>query len=250
MKKGAEMWNLIQPYLRLGLIGAAAAAIVVTASLLLEPLAASREKRAESELVQSLAPGAEIGERRASFPLTITRSQLGDILALFPGQAGRLKVENCYEPGPEGTMTLKHNLTADGLDGLSTALESVKYKNSGPVRAYQRVARAGVPAGFLVELEGKGFGGTMSLLALYAPDGTLQNAVFQSHRENLLKPDEAGGSRLLGVFAGRKGSGVPVSRSMLTRADIDAVSGATDTFRGAGVALRAGSLFVFRLGEN
>ncbi len=247
--KRAELLQRALPFLKFAAVVAGAAAAVVTVGLLAAPVISNRLSRDESALVREAADGLEPGRRYAAFPLSLPRPDFAErILARCPGGSERRAIGGYYEDGPDGTVNLKKGLTENDRNSLSLLLESIGYENEGAVHAYRPAANAGSLAGYVLELQGRGFGGPLRILACVGLDGTIRKVT-------LAEPEGIGTRRmnenarsLLPLFTGTKGALVPVTAGMLPGIAVDAVSGATATFSGLGTALREGSLFVMRIG--
>ncbi|MBN2353165.1 MAG: hypothetical protein JXD23_11390 [Spirochaetales bacterium] len=245
----ADLRNLISPFWRLGVVAVAAAAVIVTVGLATGPVIEDRLARGEKELLRAAAGGLAPGERYAAFPLTMSRTGFAErILASCPDDEARRRISACYEILPDDTVGLKQGLPESDRTALSLLVSSIGYRNEGTVRAYYPVESSGSLTGFVLELSVRGFGGGMKLLAYFGRDGVVRNAVLAEEAGRGPWRERAKAVRLLGLFAGAKGREVPVTRESLTGAGADAVTGATVTFRGLGLALREGSRFAARMG--
>jgi electron transport complex protein RnfG len=139
------------------------------------------------------------------------------------------------------------------------ALESVasgydigerSYDNAdGNVNYLIPLSQNGATVGYILELNANGYGGAMILVASFDTEGKVLAAKMLSNSETpgLGKKSEAAG--YMDKFLGTGGStSVPTSKSELSAADAQAVSGASVTFTGIAKALAYGSGYVKQLG--
>lgn len=104
-------------------------------------------------------------------------------------------------------------------------------------------------AGYVVGLSTPGYGGQMTLVASYTSSGEMLFAQLLTHNET---PGLGKKAEQEGYMDKFKGSGtekaVPTSKSMLSDADAQAVSGSSVTFTAIAKAIAAGSEYVKNLG--
>ncbi len=246
----ADFQTLVRPFLKLGAIVVASAAVVVAVGLATAPAIQDKTARAEADRLKEAAGGLLPGSRYAAFPLTMSRSVFDEqLLKPCPNDAARRRISACYEMLPDDTVVLKRGLPEGDRLALSLLIDSIGYRNEGAVRAYYPIEGSGYNEGYLLELQARCFGGDFNLLARFGTDGVLRNAVPAA---DMPAPgpwrERATVIRLLGFFIGAKGAGIPVTGEALPGKAGDAVTGASVTFRGLGIALREGSRFVSRLG--
>ena len=104
-------------------------------------------------------------------------------------------------------------------------------------------------AGYIVGLTTSGYGGQMTLVASYANDGDMLFAQLLTHNETPGLGKKAEHEGYMDKF---KGNGaetpIPTSKTMLSDADAQAVSGSSVTFTAVAKAIAAGSEYVKNLG--
>ncbi|OQX28757.1 MAG: hypothetical protein B0D92_07170 [Spirochaeta sp. LUC14_002_19_P3] len=96
--------------------------------------------------------------------------------------------------------------------------------------------------GWILEITAKGYGGNMTLLAAYHPDGRIMSAKLLDNNETVGFGKKAEAPGYMDIFVD-KGADIPQSKDDLG-GDADTVSGATITFNGISKALRLGSNLV------
>lgn len=111
------------------------------------------------------------------------------------------------------------------------------------VMSYYTVTKDGGLNGFILNLKGGGYGGDLVILASYSPEGELIGSVLMENDETPGLGKEAEKEWYMKKYLGFSGSDIPTSKTQLQQADSDAISGATITFAGIGMALVAGSEF-------
>lgn len=103
--------------------------------------------------------------------------------------------------------------------------------------------------GYVFELNANGYGGAMTIIASYYPDGELISAQLTTNSETPGLGKNAENSWYMDMFRGLGGDNpLPVTSSDLSADDAAAVSGATVTFTGVSTALRNGSELAKSLG--
>lgn len=117
------------------------------------------------------------------------------------------------------------------------------------VKAYYKLTEGSALKGYILELSGSGYGGTLSLSAGFYVTGEIMQVKLVSDDETPGVGKKAENEGYMDKFIGT-GSNVqvPTSKSMLSEADALAVSGASITFGGISKALSKGSEFVKSLG--
>ncbi|MDY4609903.1 MAG: FMN-binding protein [Sphaerochaetaceae bacterium] len=104
-------------------------------------------------------------------------------------------------------------------------------------------------SGYILELNANGYGGAMTFVASFNTEGEILAVKMLTNSETpgLGKKSEAAG--YMDKFLGTGGRiSIPTSKSELSAADAQAVSGASVTFTGIAKALAYGSDYVKRLG--
>lgn len=108
------------------------------------------------------------------------------------------------------------------------------------------LSKDGQVSGYILTLKGSGYGGEFTLLASYLNSGEVISAKMLSDSETPGLGKKSEESWYMDKF---KGTGtadkpVPTSKSMLSKADSDAVSGASVTFGGVSKCIAYGSSYV------
>jgi electron transport complex protein RnfG len=149
--------------------------------------------------------------------------------------------------------------------------QRVSVEEEGTVRAYYPVEQGGSLFGYVLDLQGMGYGGEMKLLAAYREDGAIHSSRLLDNLETPGLGKRAETPEYMAMFKGTGGGEkpVPTSKEMLQSGDAasqpsgktessfrtwflgaeagggtDAISGATITFLGVSSALAEGSRFV------
>lgn len=157
-----------------------------------------------------------------------------------------------------------NSITAPAIELYKkAALEAALKKISGggvvgeeTVLADNPVIRGYYPAqfpekgdGYILRLTGAGYGGDMQLLAGITADGAVYSVVLMDNQETPGLGKNAERPEYMEKFIGKGGADqLPVRKDRLTKAQADAVSGATITFMGVAKALAEGSGYVKSLG--
>ena len=144
---------------------------------------------------------------------------------------------------------MKRGLEKSSL--LSLAGEIIKpdiFKGRGVVRAWYRLESGGIVTGFLVELSGTGYGGPLSLIALYDPDGTVKALKILNSDENHFRNKQIQSDTYVRHFTSNRFGDIPVVKEMLNKKSLDAISGATISFMAVADAVKTGSHYVVALG--
>lgn len=100
--------------------------------------------------------------------------------------------------------------------------------------------------GYILTLTGSGYGGSFTMLASYNADGTVIGAKMLDNSETpgLGKKSEEDWYMTKFVGTGSADKPVPTSKDQLSKADSDAISGASVTFAGVSKAIAEGSEYV------
>ena len=153
-------------------------------------------------------------------------------------------------------------------------LEELKENDIETVVAYYPVKNSGTTIGYIVELNAKGYGGPMKMMALYNTDGEIVSVVLLDNEETPGLGKKAEEESYMNKFIGTGGPEYPVpeTKSMLegssgstiqyerdwprfnlsfdewffgvTEGQTDSVTGATITFNGISGALAQGVIFI------
>ncbi len=149
--------------------------------------------------------------------------------------------------------------------------QRITVDEEGIVRGYYPVEEGGSLFGYVLQLQGMGYGGEMKLMAAYRKDGVIQSSRLLDNLETPGLGKRAETPEYMAMFKGTGGNEkpVPTSKEMLqtggspsqsgkeTKLDFrtwflggeagggtDAITGATITFLGVSSALAEGSRFV------
>lgn len=136
--------------------------------------------------------------------------------------------------------------TLRSLSGGGAVGDERPVEQAFPVRTLYPVRdKAGKIESYIVVLEGKGYGGTLPLMARYAPNGAILAVLLRENQETPGMGKRAEEPGYMKIFIGTGGTRpVPSRMGQLEPEAADGVSGATVTFAGIGKALDAGSRFV------
>ncbi|MDC7234484.1 MAG: FMN-binding protein [Spirochaetales bacterium] len=140
---------------------------------------------------------------------------------------------------------LKAALSSLLEEGSPGAKEDIS--DAGSVTARYPVEGAG---GWILEFNGKGYGGDMKILASYNEEGTILDVVLMDNAETPGLGKKAEKSEYMDKFRGTGGSAGPVPVTKDALDSPDSVSGATITFVGIAAPLNEGSAYVQSLGGN
>jgi Na+-translocating ferredoxin:NAD+ oxidoreductase RnfG subunit len=249
MNDRADFKKMLLPVLKTGAIAAAAVLVILLVGWATSPLVASRTIAEQTVQLKLLAADGEPGKSRIAFPLEMVKNEFDSVILSHCSDDGeRNLVSACYAPDQNSRMSLLPGLSDARQADLSRILVKISFVSRGAVLKYFPVKKGTDLAGYILELSGSGFGGKLDLIASYQTDGTLNRALLVKHAERF--PGGTGTDRLLDLFYGKKAAGMPVTTAMLENSGADAVSGATESLRGIGLALKAGSLYAARIGSD
>ncbi|MDD7201995.1 MAG: FMN-binding protein [Sphaerochaetaceae bacterium] len=118
------------------------------------------------------------------------------------------------------------------------------------VASYYVLSQGNDVGGYILTLKGSGYGGEFTLLASYLTSGEVISAKMLSDSETPGLGKKSEEDWYMDKF---KGTGtadkpVPTSKSMLSKADSDAISGASVTFGGVSKCIAYGSTYVIQKG--
>ncbi len=136
------------------------------------------------------------------------------------------------------------------LSGGMTIGEEKSVDGDGVVSSTYTLTKEGKTCGYILTLKGSGYGGDFFLLASYLSSGEVINAKMLSDSETpgLGKKSEEDWYMEKYKGTGTSSKPVPTSKSMLSKEDSDAISGASVTFSGISKSIAYGSEFVIRMG--
>ncbi|MFA5513646.1 MAG: FMN-binding protein [Sphaerochaetaceae bacterium] len=108
----------------------------------------------------------------------------------------------------------------------------------------------GEHTGYILQLEGTGYGGPMTLMAGFLTGGEIIDAKLLNNSETPGLGKKAENKTYMDKFkmTGSLEKEVPIKKEMLDKGDADAVSGSTVTFSGIAKTLAKGSEYVKNLG--
>ncbi|MCH3920663.1 MAG: FMN-binding protein [Sphaerochaeta sp.] len=106
--------------------------------------------------------------------------------------------------------------------------------------------------GYILSLNGQGYGGAFTMLASYRTSGEIIAAKMMTNNETpgVGKKSEEDWYMTKFVGTGTTSKPVPTSKSSLSKEDSDAVSGASVTFRGVSTTLAKGAAYVQAKGST
>lgn len=141
---------------------------------------------------------------------------------------------------------------AKNPNGSASVRNGRSVENRAGISRIYNVYDGGQMLGYVLELTGKGYGGDMLILAYYAPDGSVKDAVVVSDSET---PGIGKKAALPGYMDKFKGFGapgkpLPQSREELPKSESDALAGATVTFKAVAAALASGAAFIAEGGAD
>jgi Na+-translocating ferredoxin:NAD+ oxidoreductase RnfG subunit len=148
--------------------------------------------------------------------------------------------------GERDFQGILRSLVGDDIVGPSKRAENVP-----GVRLFYPVRdKAGKTVSVIVDLQGEGYGGEFTLVAVYKRNGEILSAKLLQNMETTGMGKKAESAEYMKKFA-RTGAEkpVPLRKAQLKPEDAQAVSGATMTFFGIARALERGSKFVQTLGD-
>jgi electron transport complex protein RnfG len=169
---------------------------------------------------------------------TLRLAVICSIAALFLGIINMITAPKIEEHKVED---LKRALGELVISGIAGQVEPVA---DGQVYERYPVVESGELKGYILGINGNGYGGEMKLLASYSLDGTLQKAILMENNETPGLGRKAEKSEYMKKFLGRgnKNSPIPTSKGDLEKPD--AVGGSTITFNGVSRALASGAAYI------
>ncbi|MGI6466431.1 MAG: FMN-binding protein [Sphaerochaetaceae bacterium] len=133
---------------------------------------------------------------------------------------------------------------------VGTTIESVDLNNVKAVHTL--LNEQDQVSGYILQLQGVGYGGPMTLMAGYLLNGEVIDVRLLSNSETPGLGKKAETVAYMQKFVGTGGANkeVPVKANMLDKKDADDISGSTVTFSGVAKAIALGSDYVKSLGVN
>lgn len=141
------------------------------------------------------------------------------------------------------------NALSEVSGGFSLAESSTDTQDPAVMAMHTLKDENGSVAGYILQLAGTGYGGTMTVMSSYRIDGEVIDARLLANAETPGLGKKAEAPSYMEKFTGTGGSDpVPVKKDMLGKADADSISGATVTFAGLARTIAYGSAYVKGLG--
>src|SRR4030042_1641766 len=168
--------DLFEPVARLLAICAGVALALGLVNLVTDPIIRKAALREKNAVLTKLAGNDIPGQARTAFPLEIIKTTYETVW--FPqlkSYADRSLVERCYERSSTGNYFLKRGLPEPDLVSLSGIIEKNAFTFKSRVRAWYLLKTAGEISGYILELEGAGYGGPIDIIAAYETDGTVRS---------------------------------------------------------------------------
>ena len=136
------------------------------------------------------------------------------------------------------------SVTSEGKAGEETSVADNK-----TVKGYYPVKNEDAAIiGYVLKLNGIGYGGDMGILANFSKEGEVKAVVLMDNQETPGLGKAAEKPEYMKKFIGSGGgSAVPVRKDQLPSSEADSISGATITFIGVAKALEYGSGFAKQL---
>ncbi len=129
--------------------------------------------------------------------------------------------------------------------------KEILIKNNPVVKGCYPVKKNGRVEAYILNLVGKGYGGDLKILAAFKRSGEIISVKLMDDQETPGLGKKAEKESYMKKFIGTGGKKpVPVRKSMLSRKDADAVTGASITFMGIANALAAGSDFIKKMDKS
>jgi len=134
-------------------------------------------------------------------------------------------------------------------NGLSIGAATEETGDDSITSFYRLTDSNGNVAGYIVQINATGYGGTMLVMASYGISGEVLNAKLLANAETPGLGKKAENKEYMGKFIGTGSkSPVPLKKSELDKSAAESIGGATVTFSGIAKAVSQGSLFVKSLG--
>ncbi|MFA5569851.1 MAG: FMN-binding protein [Sphaerochaetaceae bacterium] len=138
---------------------------------------------------------------------------------------------------------------AEVSGGYTLGESTTENLGTGVSAQHQLLDSDGNLAGYILQLDGIGYGGEMTVMASYHIDGEIVDARLLANSETPGLGKKAEEPSYMNKFVGTGGDReVPVKINQLAKADADSISGSTVTFNGIAKTLAFGSHYVTSLG--
>lgn len=136
----------------------------------------------------------------------------------------------------------------EALEAVSGGLDigdTIAVLDSDTVREITELSRDGKTCGYVLQLEGKGYGGLFTIIASYDTSGALIKAKMTEDSETAGLGKNAENDWYMDLFTGMGDTvSFPGGKSDLSESDKALVSGASFTFRAVSSTLKSGSEYV------
>lgn len=132
--------------------------------------------------------------------------------------------------------------------GLALGSSQLVEDNDSIVELHYLVDDNNDTAGYILQLNGNGYGGQLTIMAGYKIDGELLDARLLANSETPGLGKKAENPTYMDKFIGRGSSSeIPIKTNMLEKSDADSVSGSTVTFSAIAKTIALGSNYVKEL---
>lgn len=157
-------------------------------------------------------------------------------------------VNSVTAPRIEANQLAANLEAAKAVSGGMTpgSLESISLPDYPAIRAIAPLTKDnGELGGYQLELEGSGYGGSMTVITAYNLDGSLIGAKLTSNSETAGLGKKAENDWYMDMFKGKGAdTAIPTSKNDLGESEAAAISGATITFNGISSVIKQGSDYV------
>ncbi|MBN2859511.1 MAG: FMN-binding protein [Sphaerochaetaceae bacterium] len=130
--------------------------------------------------------------------------------------------------------------------GGFTVGEAQESDNVSVSALYALTDENGQNAGYILSLIGNGYGGAMTIMASYSPQGALLDARLLNNAETPGLGKKAENPEYMEKYTNK--DSIPLKKSELSSAEADSIGGSTVTFSGIAKTLAYGSEYVMGLG--
>ena len=192
--------KLLNMTLKLTLICAIAAFILGVVNIATEPVIVERKRAEQEEALQALSDGAHVGE------------------VFFIGNDDKMH------------NRLMQSLASHGVIGEGDDIDEKQL-----IHSLYPVDKDGEVIKYILQLQGKGYGGRMILLAVFKTDGSFVKAKLMENNETPGLGKKAEESQYYNKFEGTGTDNIPVpiSKRALSDEDAESISGRTIHLTGA-----------------
>lgn len=166
---------------------------------------------------------------------TLRLTLISSVAALLLALVNYFTEPLIFALGQSEVETALSDLIVEGRPGKKEASEDPNVVNRWPIDPGK---------GWILELVAKGYGGPMTLMASFSPEGEVIAAKLLDNNETVGFGKNAEEDGYMDIFKG-KGSQIPIPRTKNELGNqVDIVSGATITFSGIAQSLAHGSALV------